>query len=72
MLQFIQKVKAYVRILPLASRNRTDLLAWLWRRPQLLTAVGVYETALLSSSRAPTRIKSLAMLRVSSLIGCPF
>lgn len=71
-MQFIHKVKAYARALPRASRNRTDLLGWMWRRPQLLTAIGVYETALLSSGRAPTRIKSLAMLRTSSLIGCPF
>ncbi len=70
--QFIEKIRAYAKVIPRASRNRGDLVGWMWRRPQLLGAIGVYESALLSSGQAPTRLKALAMLRTSSLIGCPF
>jgi hypothetical protein len=68
----LRKILAELRVLPRASRNRTDLLRYLIRRPALLAAVGVYETGLLLSSRAETRLKMLAGIRASSLVGCPF
>ena len=55
-----------------AKRNRTDLLRYLLRRPALLAAMMGYETALLLSSRAENRLKLLAQLKTSALIGCPF
>ncbi|MEW6636677.1 MAG: hypothetical protein AB1425_07665 [Actinomycetota bacterium] len=49
-----------------------DVLRLLLKRPALLAAVGTYETALLASGRVNGRIKALAELKTSSLIGCPF
>jgi hypothetical protein len=68
----LPKIAAELRVLVRARRNRTDLLRFLVRRPAILGAVGAYETALLVSSRADTRLKLLAQVATSSLIGCPF
>lgn len=38
----------------------------------LLAGVGAFELGLERSRRVPDRLKSLAELRVSLLIGCPF
>jgi hypothetical protein len=67
-----RKLWAYLRTLGRARRNRTDLLRYLWRRPALLAAVSAYETALLMSSRADTRLKMLVDVKTASLTGCPF
>ena len=37
-----------------------------------MAAVGGYETALILSSRAENRIKALAQVKTSQLVGCPF
>lgn len=66
------KVSVYLRVMPTARRRRLDLVGWMIRRPQLLAGIGAYEGALFTSTRADERLKSLAQLRVSSLIGCPF
>jgi hypothetical protein len=66
------RLVAYARVLARARRNRTDLLRYLWRRPALLGAVSTYETALLLSNRLDTRLKLLAQMKASGLIGCPF
>jgi hypothetical protein len=42
------------------------------KRPAILAAEGTYETALLVSGRMDARLKALAALKTSSLIGCPF
>lgn len=68
----ITKAAAYLRVLPRARRKRLDILGWMVRRPQILAGIGAYEGALLTSNRADDRLKLLAQLRVSSLIGCPF
>lgn len=67
-----RKVRAELGVLARGKRNRTDALRFLVRRPALMAAVGGYETALLLSSRADTRLKTLAQLRSASMIGCPF
>jgi hypothetical protein len=67
-----EKLAAYGRVLPKARRNRTDLVRYVGRRPALLAAIGVYEGALLVSSRVDNRLKALAGLKVSARVGCPF
>ena len=67
-----RKVVAEAKVFPKAKRNRTDLLRYLLRRPALLAAVAGYEMALLLSSRAENRLKLLAQVKASALIGCPF
>ena len=68
----LRKVVAEMRVLARARRNRLDLVRFLIRRPALLGAVGTYETALLFSSRADSRLKALAQVKTSALVGCPF
>ena len=42
-MRLVRKVLAYARVLPKGTRNRTDLLRFLFRRPALLAAVGTYD-----------------------------
>lgn len=49
-----------------------DVLRLLLKRPAILMGIGAYETALLVSSKADSRLKTLASIKTSSLIGCPF
>ena len=72
MSKLVAKVSAYARVLPKARRNRLDLVRYLVRRPALLVAVGGYEGAVLLSSRVDNRIKALAFVKTSSLVGCPY
>ena len=41
-------------------------------RPWLLMGVGMMEMAQMSSQALPAKLKSLASLRASTLIGCPY
>ena len=66
------KVAAIAKVLPKGKRNRLDLARFLVRRPAVMLAVGAYEVAVLTSSRTDDRIKSLAVLKTSSLVGCPY
>jgi hypothetical protein len=72
LVRILGRVKAYAQVVPAARRNRTDLLRWMVRRPQLLAGLGAYEAGLFSSARVEDRLRGLAQLRVSSLIGCLF
>jgi len=53
-------------------RRVPDLLRLLVKRPAILVAMGTYETALLASGRVDARLKGLASLKASALVGCPF
>jgi hypothetical protein len=68
----LAKTRAYARVLPRARRNRTDLLRYLVRRPALLAAVSTYEAAIVVSNRLDPTTKTIAGIRASSRIGCPF
>ncbi|HEV7886966.1 MAG TPA: hypothetical protein VGO92_05370 [Acidimicrobiales bacterium] len=67
-----RRLAAYFRVLGKANRNQTDLVRHLARRPAIGLAVGVYETAVMFSNRVEPRLKYLATVRASSLVGCPF
>ncbi len=41
-------------------------------RPGVMFGVGAYELGLLASNRLDVRLKSLAQVKVSALVGCPF
>jgi hypothetical protein len=49
-----------------------DLFHLLRRRPLILAGVSAYETGLMASNRVDGRVKALATITASSLIGCPF
>ena len=66
------KILAYAKVLPKARRNRLDLMGYLARRPAILLAVGGYEAATFVSGRVDSRVKALASVKASSMIGCPF
>ena len=65
------KVKAYIGVLRKAKRP-LELLRLLRRRPALLLGVNAFEMALLASGRVDARLKALAQIKTSALIGCPF
>lgn len=65
------KLKAYARVMKRAKRPM-DNYRLLRKRPALFVAVNMFETALLVSSRVDARLKSLAQIKTSALIGCPF
>lgn len=71
-MRLLRKLVAYARVLARGRRNRTDLARWIVRRPQLASAIATYETALVASNRVDSKLKGLAQVRASSLIGCPF
>ncbi len=64
--------RTFARILPRRREVPADLLRLMVKRPALLGAVGTYETALMVSGRVDSRLKALASLKSSALIGCPF
>lgn len=67
------KLRGYGKVFARARhRGVPDLLRLLAKRPAVLTAVGTYETALLVSGRVESRLKALASIKTSSLVGCPF
>ena len=41
-------------------------------RPGLMFGVSAYELGLLASNRVDVRLKTLAQIKVSALVGCPF
>jgi hypothetical protein len=69
----LEKISAYGKVFVRTRVRRVpDLLRLLVKRPTILAAVGTFETALLVSNRIDGRLKALAMLKASSLVGCPF
>ena len=68
---FIAKLKTYAGVLRQAKRPM-DTLRLLRQRPALMFGVNAYELGLMASSRVDTRLKALAQLKTSALIGCPF
>ena len=71
-MRFTQRLTAYLRIAPGASRNRLDLTRYLVQRPAIAVGVGIYELGLLISNRVEPRTKALAALKAASLVGCEF
>ena len=68
----IGQMGSFRRVFPTARRNRMDLLRWLGRRPQLLTAIAAHEVALVTSARVAARLKALAGIKAAALINCEF
>ena len=70
-MRLLDKLRAYARILRSAKRP-IETMRLLRRRPALMMAVNGFETALLATSRVEARLKALAQIKTSALIGCPF
>lgn len=54
------------------SQGTPELLRILRRRPALAMGVSSYELGLMASGKVEERLKSLASLKVASLVGCPY
>jgi alkylhydroperoxidase family enzyme len=65
------RLKVYATVVHRAKRPM-EQLRLLRRRPALLAAVNFFELALLASGRVDARVKALAQIKTSALIGCPF
>ena len=68
----IHRIRDHLVVLAKARQNRGDLPGWLVRRPFIAMANSFYEVALLSSGRAPTRLKLLAGIKAAMLTRCEF
>ncbi len=71
MIALIKKLRMYRRLFARA-RGRPALAGLLAKRRAIMLAVGAYELALIASNRVDSRLKTLASIKTSSLIGCPF
>jgi hypothetical protein len=67
----LARLKAYAGVMRQAKRPN-QALRLIRRRPALLLAASGYETALLVSGRVESRLKALAQIKTSALVGCPF
>jgi AhpD family alkylhydroperoxidase len=70
--QFLRRVVDLLRVLSRARRNRWDLPRWLARRPLLLGATLMGETALLAQNRVDPKLKALAETKSAALTSCEF
>jgi alkylhydroperoxidase family enzyme len=68
---FVGRWMAFLRVMRRKKRPM-DALRLLRQRPALLLGVNAFETALMASGRVPGRLKALARVKTSALIGCPF
>lgn len=66
------KLRAYQAVMGRSRANRTDLARHLVRRPAIFAAIAGYETATLVSGKLSPHLKTLAEVKASGLIGCPF
>lgn len=64
--------RVFGRLVPRYREVPPDLLRLMIKRPALIGAVGTFETALIMSGKMDSRLKALASLKSSALIGCPF
>lgn len=64
--------RTFARLLPRRREVPADLPKLLVKRPALMGAVAVYETALMVSGKMDGRLKALASIKASSRVGCPF
>ncbi len=70
---FLGRLRAFLKVAARGQRaESSDPLRLLRRRPALLLAVSGYELALLTSNRLDARLKYLASVKASGLVGCPF
>jgi hypothetical protein len=67
----IARLMAFMRVMRRKKRPM-DTLRLLRQRPALLLGANAFEAAFWVSARVQSRVKALAQLKTSALIGCPF
>ncbi|MGH9083541.1 MAG: hypothetical protein ACRDY3_01325 [Acidimicrobiales bacterium] len=69
----LANVRALGRVLRRTRYERMpEAVRLLARRPAIAFGVGAFETGLMASGRVEGRLKALAEIKTSALIGCPF
>ena len=69
----LDKLRAYGNVFRRTRYERVpDLVRALARRPAIGAGVLAFETGLIASGRVDSRLKALAQIKTSGLIGCPF
>jgi hypothetical protein len=70
---FLDKLRAYGKTFARARYDKVPgLFCLLLKRPAILMGMSTYETALLVSGKADSRLKALASIKTGTLVGCPF
>jgi len=70
---FFAKLKAYAGVIRGRDSARPiETVALLRKRKALLMGVNGFELAQLASGRVEARLKALAQIKTSALVGCPF
>jgi hypothetical protein len=70
-MKFFARLNAVMRVMRRKKRPM-EALRLLRKRPALLLGVNFFETAQLACGRVPIRLKALAQIKTSALVGCPF
>jgi len=71
-MKLLEKLRTYRRVFKRANRNKSDMNRVLARHPKIAMAIGAYEAAVFFSGKADVRLKTLAAIKASSMVGCPF
>ena len=71
-MHILHRIWVHLLVLARSRQHRGDLPGWLVRRPLIGGANALFETALLFSGRAPTRLKLLAGTKAATLMHCEF
>ena len=67
------KLRAYAGVMRGRDRSRPlEPLSLLRKRPALMLGVNGFEMAQMASGKLDARLKSLAQIKTSALVGCPF
>jgi len=68
---FFARLNTVMRVMR-RKKHPIETLRLLRHRPALLLGVNLFETAQLANGLVPARLKALASIKTSALIGCPF
>ena len=70
---FMAKMRAYGTTFRNRRRDQPmDLFRLLRRRPPVMLGVNAMELAQMAGGRVDARLKALAQVKTSALVGCPF
>ncbi len=70
---FLARLQGFARVIARPREKKVPALARLLAKmPPLLICVSLFELALLLTNRVDPRLKALASVQASSLVGCPF
>ncbi len=70
---FFSKLRSYAGVMGARDKSRPiEPMALLRKRLALMLGVNTFELAQMASGRVDARLKLLAQIKTSALVGCPF